>query len=117
MPVGMARRCLVAQGRAGKVEFAPEEEGAERVRHISDEEGSRRSEGWKGGLERLLSRFERFEADTGLSAERWPSREGERSGGVVGETGSGSVRCRNATVEGGRYVLGMSGATNGTGCV
>ena len=86
------------------------------VRHLLDEEGIRRSEEWKGGLERLLSWFDRNEADMGLSAETWPRREGDRLGGFVGGTGSGTVRGRNAPVEGGRYALVMSrSAHSGSG--
>ena len=50
-------------------------------------------------MERLLGRFNRFEAHTGLSAEEWADREGDWSGGFVGERGSGSVRGRNALRE------------------
>ena len=48
-----------------------------------------------GGVERLLTRFDRFDVDLGMSAERWASRDVTCSGAVNGGMGSGFVRSRN----------------------
>ena len=37
------------------------------VRHTLDDEETKRTEVWKNGLELLLTRFDRLEADMGLS--------------------------------------------------
>ena len=58
---------------------------------MCDTQETKRNEAWTNGLERLLTRFDRLEADMGLSAERWSRRDVDFSRALDGGIGSGSV--------------------------
>ena len=59
------------------------------VRHMLDEEDSKRNETWRDGVVRLLTRFDQFEVDLGMSPERWASLDVAFSGAFGGGVGSG----------------------------
>ena len=91
--MAVAGRRLVVKGGTWTTGLESKKESATERETCLDEEENRRNETWRDGrLERVLTRFERLEADMGLSAGRLTGQDVAAQGAHVAEWLLGKCR-------------------------